>query len=109
MWLVTPRRLYSAVAKPGDGEQFVTVRARSERDIRNLSDLVDAEPSRDEGTDYRWRIRCRRSEWARAVATMAEEIDYANFKDRMASEDPERAHLLAPVWSVLYEIQSTEG
>ena len=106
---MTPRGFYSAVAKPEDGDKFVTVRARAERDIRNLSDLIDAEPVNDEGTDYRWRIRCRKAEWAQAVATMVEEIDYSNFKNRIASEDPERAELLARVWSALYELQANEG
>ncbi len=109
MWIVTPRGFYSAVAKAEDGDDFVTVRARSEQDIRNLTDLVDTEPSREEGTDYRWRIRCRKSEWAGAVSKMAEEIDYANFKNRIAAEDPERARLLARVWDVLYDIQRHEA
>ena len=108
MWLITPRGFFSAVAKAEDGDEFVTVRARSERDIRNLADLIDAEPSRDDGTDYRWRIRCRKSEWVEAVSKMAEEIDYSNFKSRIAAEDPERAHLLARVWDVLYDIQRHE-
>jgi hypothetical protein len=108
MWLITPRGFYSAVAKPADGDEFVTVRARSEGDIRNLSDLIDAEPSRGDGTDYKWRIRCRKSEWAGAVAVMAGEIDYSNFKNRIASEDPARAHVLSRVWEVLYDIQRQE-
>jgi hypothetical protein len=97
------------VAKPGDGDQFVTVRARSEHDIRNLSDLIDAEPSSDEGTDYRWRIRCPKDEWERACATMAHEVDYSNFKNRIAADDPVRAKLLGQVWEVLYEIQGREA
>jgi len=109
MWLITPRGFYSAVAKPGDGDEFVTVRARSEHDIRNLADLIDAKPSRDEGTDYRWRLRCPKTEWAQAVATMAQEIDYGNFKNRIARDDPDRAHLLAGVWEVLAELQRREG
>ena len=39
---------------------------------------------------------------------MAEEIDCPNFKDRIGSEDPQRAHVLARVWSALYEIQANE-
>ena len=108
MWLITPRGFYSAVAKHDDGEEFVTVRARSEHDIRNLCDLIDAEPSRDDGTDYRWRIRCPKSEWANAVSAMAGEIDYPNFKTRIAREDPARARLLARLWDVLYDIQRQE-
>ena len=96
------------MAKPCDGDGFVTVRARSERDIRNLADLIDAEPSQDEGTDYRWRIRCAKAEWEQACATMAHEVDYSNFKNRIAAEDPERAKLLSQVWEVLYKIQQRE-
>ena len=39
---------------------------------------------------------------------MADEIDYYNFKSRIAREDPERAHLLSRVWEVLYDIQRQE-
>jgi hypothetical protein len=88
VWLITPRGFYSAVAKPGDGEAFVTVRARTERDIRNLADLIDAQPERSEHTDYRWRVRCRKSDWARAVAAMAEEIDYATSRTASTSSTP---------------------
>jgi hypothetical protein len=109
MWLITTRGFYSAVAKPEDGDEFVTVRARSEHDIRNLADLIDAQPLRDEGTDYRWRIRCRKSEWARALGVMADEIDYSNFKSQIASADPERAHVLSRVWKVLYDLQRQEN
>lgn len=109
MWIITPRGFYSTVAKPADGTEYVTVRARSERDIRNLADLIDAEPVRSQDTDYRWRIRCRKEEWAHAIAAMAQEIDYPNFKNRIASQDPERAHLLSQVWDVLYAIQRQEG
>jgi hypothetical protein len=105
VWLITPRGFYSAVAKPDDGDEFVTVRARSERDIRNLADLIDAEPRRSEHTDYRWRIRCRKADWAEAVKQMALEIDYENFKNRIHHDDPDRARLLARVWDVLYDIQ----
>ncbi len=83
----------------------MTVRARTERDIRNLADLIDAEPQRSDHTDYRWRIHYRKEEWAQALATMAREVDYDNFKSRIGREDPDRAHLLGDVWSVLYELQ----
>jgi hypothetical protein len=47
----------------------------------------------------------RSPSWAKAVGTMAEEISYDNFKNRIAREDPDRARLLARVCDVLYEIQ----
>jgi hypothetical protein len=109
MWLITTRGFYSAVARPGDGDDFVTVRARSERDIRNLADLIDAVPSRDDGTDYRRRIRFPKSDWARGVSAMADEIHYDNFKNRISPNDPNRARVLSRVWNVLYDIQRKEG
>ena len=108
MWLMTPRGFYSVVAKSDDGEEFLTVRARSERDIRELADLLPGEPTRDAGTDYRWRLRCTRGQWADAVSAMAQEIDYANFKSRIGTTDPQRAKLLADVWDTLYAIQDAE-
>jgi hypothetical protein len=105
MWLVTPRGFYSAVAKPEDGDEYVTVRARSEREIRNLADLIDGEPTSERGGDYRWRLRCHKSVWADAVRKMALEIDYDNFKNRIHDEDPARAAVYARVWGDLLEIQ----
>src|SRR5438105_3953862 len=105
MWLITTRGFYSVVAKPDDGDEYITVRARAERDIRNLAHLIDAEPQRSDHTDYRWRMRCRKEDWALALATMAREIDYDNFKSRIGRDDPDRAHLLHEVWSVLHELQ----
>jgi hypothetical protein len=109
MWLITPRGFYSVVAKPSDEGAALTIRARSERDIRNLADLIPGTPVRDAGTDYyRWRLRCTRTQWESAVAAMAREIDYGNFKSRIAGEDPARAALLADVWDTLYAIQETK-
>jgi hypothetical protein len=109
MWLITPRGFYSAVSKTADGADALTVRARSEHDIRNLTDLIPGTPTRDAGTDYRWRLRCTRAQWENAVAVMAREIDYDNFKSRIAAEDPARAALLADVWNTLYAIQAAEA
>jgi hypothetical protein len=108
MWLMTPRGFYSVVAKPADQDEMLTIRARTELDIRNLDDLIDATPIRDAGTDYRWRLRCTRDQWADAIAAMAREIDYRNFKSRIAATDPRRAELLAEVWDTLYGLQEQE-
>lgn len=83
------------------------MRARTEPDIRNLADLIDAEPHRSDHTDYTWRIRCRKEEWAHALATMAREVDYHNSKSRIGRDD--RADLLGDVWSVLYELQQSDA
>jgi hypothetical protein len=40
---------------------------------------------------------------------MAREIDYDNFKSRIGRDDPDRAHLLGEVRSVLYELQRPDA
>lgn len=84
------------------------MRARSEDDIRNLADLIDAEPQRSDQSDSRWRTRCRKNEWAQALAEMAREIDYNTLKSRIGRDDPHRAQILSQVWEVLLQIQHGE-
>lgn len=109
MWLITPRGFYSAAAKPDDGDEFVTVRARSEQDMRNLAELIDAQPTRSEHADYRWHVRCRKSDWADAVRHMALEIDYVSFENRIERDDPQRARVLSQVWRDLLAIQDPKA
>lgn len=105
MWLITTRGFYSVVEKPEDGDGVVTVRARVEQDIRNLADLIDAEATESRHSDYQWRVRCPKAQWAEAVRQMALEIDYDNFKNRIYEEDPAREQILARVWSDLRALQ----
>lgn len=109
MWLMTPRGFYSAVEKTGDQvDDMVTVRTRSKRDLDNLRDLLpNAEyPPRPYWSDYPFRLRCTRQEWSDAVATMALEIDYSNFKDRVAAKQgKKRAGIYNSVWSALLGIE----
>ena len=37
-------------------------------------------PHADEARDYRWRLSMKQTDWAHALAALAAEIDYANFK-----------------------------
>jgi hypothetical protein len=57
IWIIAPRGFFSAVAKPDNRDGCVTLRARSEGDIRNLADLIAAEPRLSDHSDCRWRIR----------------------------------------------------
>jgi 8-oxo-dGTP pyrophosphatase MutT (NUDIX family) len=60
----------------------------------------------DAGTDYRYRAKAQRGEVAEALAKMAEEIDYSNFKNKVAStQGHHRAKIYGDVWNVLYELQ----
>lgn len=109
MWLMTTRGFYSAVEKKEDGVEGVTVRARNKSDIDRLKDLIpDAKPFKEKYyTDYAWRLRCSKLDWARAVAVMALEIDYSNFKDEVKRRRGSRvAAIYGRVWGVLLDLET---
>lgn len=108
MWLITTRGFYSAVAKREDGDTHVTVRARNKQDLDNLADLLpDCKPYKQKGyTDYEWRLRCTKDQWAETVAILAKEIDYSNFKDEVKRKQGwKRASTYGRVWSVLLDLE----
>jgi len=106
MWTITTRGFYSVVAhrtKP----DTVLVRGRVRDDIEALGDLIpDLEVFEDGHADYRWRAIVPKADWLAALNTMADEVDYDNFKNAVAKrQGSERAHLYHDVWSVLYRLQ----
>jgi len=107
---MTPKGFFSAVEKPEDRKGgTVTIRARNKRDIDALvkTYLPDAKPWRLRRSDYEWRVRVSREDWAQAVARMAMEIDYSNFKDRVAqTQGKRRANIYGRVWGVLLDLES---
>ena len=105
MWTMHRRGFFSVVAKYGD-ESKVLVRARCERDIRALEDLLpDAQPVCTPDADYHWRLECSIDQWASAVATMATEINYPNFKAAIADKAHHRAYL--DVWHDLLPLTNS--
>jgi hypothetical protein len=56
--------------------------------------------------DYRYRVVLSRAEVQRALDTLVTELDYDNFKSRIAEiHGHERAHIYAEVWSDLHKLQ----
>ena len=105
MWLITTRG-YSAVEdhqQPG----CVRVRARAHEDLTALADVipslvVEETPDRD----YRFRASVAREAWASAVAQLAREIDYPNFKNAVAGrQGSKRAHVYGEVWATPLGLQ----
>ena len=108
MWLITPEGFFSAVEKPGDrADGMLTVRTRNRDDIKALKRYFpDAKPYRIRYSDYEWRIRVPKDEWAQAVARMALEIDYSNFKNEVTRrQGRERHDIYSRVWSVLLGLE----
>lgn len=106
MWVITTRGFYSAVAHREEPDRLI-IRARCRSDIQALRDLLpDAEPYRLERSDYEWRLECWAAEWASAMAVMALEVDYPNFKDAVKErQGVRRAHILMHVWQALLGLE----
>lgn len=121
MWVFTRYGFYSAVcARRGRGEpgqpldpDRIMVRAR---DRAHLEALQERFPDRLGGceirefpnADYRWRIFADKADWANALAELAAETDYGNFKGEVSrrqgpGSDYERA--LHEVWAVMHDLQ----
>ncbi len=114
MWTVTVDGFYSVTAfderrggsRP-DVDELVVVRARVRDDLERLSQSVPhAEILATPRSAYPFRIVCRRDEWARYLAASVDEIDYLNFKDRVAQRLGKRRHdVLLSVWATLRRLE----
>ena len=108
MWLLTPIGFFSAVRKTGDSH--LTLRARVHGDLEALRAryLPQLSPTlAGGGTDYPYRATCTHAQWASALAQMAQDIDYSNFKTEVGNrQGHERAHVYSKVWSALTQLES---
>lgn len=112
MWLMTPVGFFSAVEKPADRKTgMLTIRCRAKKDIDALAELLpNSKPTSNKGTDYPWRLRCTKEEWATVVARFALEIDYSNFKDEVkAKQGSGRAATYGRIWSDLLDLEGTKS
>jgi len=106
MWLFTTQGFYSVVAHRGDPDRVI-VRARTEEDIEALRrQIPELEPFEDASADYRWRAIVSRERWRDATVQLADAIDYANFKSRVADcQGAERSARYQHVWAELRGLQ----
>ena len=122
MWLFTKHGFYSAVcARQGDGSygqpvdpNRIMVRARLRSHLEALKDrfsdlLADCEIMESAGTDYAFRIFVSKTIWSEVVAGLTEEMDYDNFKSKVAQHQgragADYEHSLHEVWSVMHRLQ----
>jgi hypothetical protein len=87
MWMMTKLGFFSTV-EDRDNKDGVIVRARCEQDIVNISYFMQMKDAwwLDTLADYGYRLRCSKPAWAAAVAQMAGDIDYDNFKSSITDE-----------------------
>jgi len=106
MWVFSRAGFFSAVEKGNKKGQEVCVRARVLEDFDRMRKLYYPEMGlveRSQNTDYPYRIYLSHDAWARVMAAMSKDINYANFKSMVAQEQGyDRAHLYGGVWEVMY-------
>ena len=105
MWLFTTFGFFSVVQKAGtDG---LTVRARVREDLDRLRErLPGLTPTLARGGDYPYRATATHREFGEALARLAGEIDYDNFKDEVYQrQGAARAHAYEGVWETLYGLE----
>jgi len=111
MWLMTPLGFVSVVQKPGD--HHLTVRARTRADLDRLRAEVCpvlTPTVAGAGTDYPYRATCSHQEWAAALATIATDVDYSNFKSTVSQRQGHaRARVYGRVWQDLLALEQEEA
>ena len=125
MWLFTKYGFFSTVcARQGDGSQGqrvdpgrIMIRGRRREHLEDLQgrftdSLSDCEILETPGTDYRYRMFVQKSVWSEVLVALSEEMDYDNFKSKVAahqgSEGASYEHALHDVWSIMHELQSRD-
>lgn len=112
MWLMTDLGFFSIVQKPEDkGTGLLTIRSRVRSDLEALGKRLNfkGEIAEKDGNDYPYRARASQADVAAALAQLAANIDYSNFKDRVkAVQGPARAAAYNGVWNVLYGLETNE-
>ena len=87
MWLFTPFGFYSVGAKSGDlHDGLLTIRSRVRSDLEALKEFVPSlgPIAESDETDYRYRAKAKAKDVAIGFGSMIENIDYSNFKDKVA-------------------------
>jgi hypothetical protein len=112
MWVFTPEGFYSVVSAEEFGEEL-QVRARDQDDLERLRRawFPDLGPTVVKpGRDYPCRAFCTRDQLGVAMARMAHDIDYTNFKSAVAKRHGSaRAHIYGNVWSDCRAIERESG
>jgi hypothetical protein len=116
MWLFTKVGFFSVVLEEegNDGDDArLMVRARVGEDLAKLRSTYAPKLSATvewPGRDYPYRAFITKEEMAEAMVRITLDIDYGNFKSKVAEEQGyDRAHLYGAVWGVMNNAESKLG
>lgn len=113
MWLFTQHGFFSATQVP-ERKSLIQIRARTDEHLKALkkefpiikrSKIIETPKA-----DYRFRIVLMRWRWEKLAADLTREIDYPNFKGRVAVTPKinEMSRELHDVWHVMNEFQQAK-
>ena len=99
MWIMTPYGFFSVVCAHATGPtasygeahpELMMIRSRNRNHLVALKSRFSGLPDIDEksGTDYPCRITAPRADVLRVMASMAEDVDYTNFKNEAHKVSP---------------------
>ena len=106
MWLVLDNSFLSIV-KDRDNEDRLLVRARLKGDIEKI--FPEAEVIEGAGSDYKYRAFIKRDTVSTHLLEKINTINYTNFKNKVASNDKDRALTYSKIWSIMYQKQEEEN
>ena len=111
MWIFCKQGFFSVTQHPARKDN-VQIRARTNTDLEELREafpeLARCEIVETPEADYRWRIVRARWKWELVGAKLTADIDYSNFKGKMA-QIPTQRHkggLLHDVWHLHHDYQN---
>ena len=83
------------------------MRGRAREDLEALrAQIPDLRIFSDRKADYHWRAVVTEAEWVAAVAQLAGEIDYDNFKSAVVErQGHERGRVYGHIWGELLSLQ----
>jgi len=124
MWIFTKHGFFSVVCARVVENDVVTnevdhrkmmIRSRDRNHLENLKSefpnyLGNVEIHSDYDTDYAYRIFVNKTQWMYIIESLADDIDYSNFKNEAKKHGADEGYLnlLAEVWLDGFEFQERD-
>lgn len=111
MWLFTTVGFYSVVQKKGERDLTIRSRVRGDLDALRSKYLPSLSATVEwAGSDYRFRAKASRLDFAEALGKIGLDIRYADFKRRVAAKQgKKREQVYHAVWSDLMHLERHVG
>lgn len=111
MWLITRIGFFNIICQDDDkAKELLTIKARSEKDLLRVQDIIDTSDIETSNiTDYRFRVKARKTDVVDFIGLLVSTIDYPKTKPELAKLNPGRHDIHLNVWEALYDIQTRDA